>query len=155
MQLPRLQLVAIILVALCYGACSKAPPQTGKGFYLPPGNAERGKAAFVAMKCHECHTVPGVNLPERSTRPTRVVQLGGEVSRVRSYGDLVTSILYPSHAISDLISPEARAQLHGASPMPLHDTMTVGQLVDIVTFLQPQYKQVVPETYGYGYPMPP
>lgn len=155
MQSPRLPLFAIVLLGLCYGACSKAPPQTGKGFYLPTGNAERGKTAFVEMKCHECHTVAGTTLPARPTQPVRLVQLGGDVSRVRSYGDLVTSIIYPSHAISDLISPEARKQLQGTSPMPLHETMTVGQLVDVVTFLQPQYKQVVPETYGYGYPLPP
>lgn len=152
MQLP--QLCTIVFVGLCCAACSKGPAQTGKGFYLPAGSAQRGQVAFVEMKCHECHSIAGVDLPARTTRPLREVQLGGEVSRVRSYGDLVTSIIYPSHAVSDLLAPQDRRQLQ-QSPMPVHETMTVVQLVDIVTFLQPYYKQRVPETYGYGYPVAP
>jgi hypothetical protein len=152
MQLP--QLVAIALLGLLYGACSK-PPQTGKGFYLPPGDGERGKVAFVQLKCNECHTVAGTDLPAPATRAVRIVQLGGEVTRMRSYGDLVTSIIYPSHAISDLLTPDVRKK-PAAGPMPLpSDTMTVAQLVDVATFLQPHYKEIAPTTYGYGYPLPP
>ncbi len=149
----RLPLVIVLLGLLC-GACVKAPPQTGKGFYLPSGNAQNGQAAFVQLKCHTCHTVAGINLPTPENPATKIVPLGGEVTRVRSYGDLVTSIIYPSHSVSDLLTPAAREAL-GANMPEIANDITVRQLVDIVTFLQPHYKQVVPPSYTYGYPHVP
>jgi sulfur-oxidizing protein SoxX len=74
------------------------------------------------------------------------VKLGGETTRVRTYGELVTSIINPSHRIA----PAHRAT--GALPEDesvmsyayLNDVMTVQQLVDIVALLQPTYEVVQP-----------
>lgn len=149
MRLP----LAIVLLGLLCGGCEKLPPQTGKGFYLPPGNAQRGQATFVQMNCHNCHTVSGVALPTPANPGAKIVPLGGPVTRVRSYGDLVTSIIYPAHSVSDLLTPAARK---AGTPMPeIAADMTVTQLVDVVTFLAPRYEHVVPTTYGYGYPSMP
>ena len=148
------QLFAIALFGLFLGGCAK-PPQTGKGFYLPAGNASRGQVAFVHHNCTACHTVHDATLPLPTTTTSPIIQLGGDVTRVRSYGDLVTAIIYPSHTISDLVPPEKRSLLTVTPMAEMTDTMTVTELVDIVTFLQPRYKQVMRTTYGYGYPLPP
>lgn len=134
----------IALLGLLFGGCNR-PPQTGMGFYLPAGDAQRGKVAFVELKCNGCHTVSGVDLPAAASRRPTLVQLGGDVTRVRSYGDLVTSIIYPSRTVSDLIPLSERDRTH---TMPeVAGNMTVVQLVDVVTFLQPHYRRAVPNTY--------
>ena len=73
------------------------------------------------------------------------VMLGGEVLRVRTYGELVTSIIDPTHIVSErfkTIQPEQGA----LSPMPAYNkTMTVEQMVDIVSFLERQYELPSPQ----------
>lgn len=118
--------------------------KTGRGFALPPGDEARGKATFVQLKCNECHVVSEVTLPAPSKVPEMIVELGGEVSKLRSYGDLVTSIIHPSQRISDLM-PVPPAERPAESPMPnVNDTMTVSQLVDLTAFLHPRYKEIPP-----------
>jgi len=74
--------------------------------------------------------------------------LGGKVMKVRSYGELVTAIIHPKYEISDKL---AHASAYPESPMhQVNDTMTVTQLLDIVTFLQPRYQQLEPI---YEYPV--
>ena len=68
-------------------------PKSGKGFTLPEGNAERGKAVFIKLSCHECHTVSGVELPRIEDAAEKQVRIGGEVSRIQTYGELVTSLV--------------------------------------------------------------
>jgi mono/diheme cytochrome c family protein len=121
-------------------------------FRLPQGNADNGKAAFVALNCTTCHTVAGVDLPKPTVEPTAVVVLGGEVARLRTYGDLLTSIIHPTHSLSEKMNPMA-VTARGTSPMPVvNDRMTVTQMVDLVTFLQPRYRQLPPPVEWY-YPL--
>ena len=71
-----------------------------KGFVLPSGDNEKGKQAFIELKCHQCHTVAGELLPE-NVEPSMVkLHLGGEVYRVKTYGQLVTSVIHPNHNLS-------------------------------------------------------
>jgi L-cysteine S-thiosulfotransferase len=145
-----IRVCALMALGLLIGGCGRAP-QSGRGFYLPPGNAERGRVAFVDLKCNSCHAVAGVDLPKPTSTISPIVVLGGEVSRVRSYGDLVTSIIYPSHNLSDLLSPAARQRL-ATSPMPpLNVVMRVEQLVDVVAFLEPHYFLRQPSRYETAY----
>ncbi len=111
---------------------------------MPAGDAEKGKAAFVQLKCHHCHRVDGVELPAPSEKSEIMLTLGGDVNRRRTYGDLVTSIIHPTKAISDKL-PVRQIKSPEQSPMPkVNHEMTVAQLVDIVTFLEPTYRQLVP-----------
>jgi sulfur-oxidizing protein SoxX len=113
-------------------------------FRLPQGNAEKGKAAFIALNCIECHTVQGVALPSPAQKGKVMVALGGDVARLRTVGDLLTAIVHPNLAISDKVPREAGV-VAGKSPMPdVNDTMTVRQMIDLVTFLQPRYTQLPP-----------
>jgi hypothetical protein len=108
----------------------------GDGFTLPPGDAERGQEAFLAFRCYDCHHIPGVDLPPAEEPDQVIVRLGGEVDRPKSYADLVTGIINPSHRLATGYAASMVAD-DGESRMTVYnDVMTVRQLTDIVTFLQ-------------------
>lgn len=128
--------IAAVLFALI--GCDPSP-KSEKGFRLPDGDVEKGKEVFVAMKCHTCHKVEGVELPA-PTGDVGPVTLGGEVRRVKTYGELVTAIINPSHSLAEG-HPVEKVAKDGKSKMPIfNDTMTVTQLSNLVAFLQAQYK---------------
>lgn len=114
-------------------------PQSA-GFTLPEGDAERGKETFMDLGCTFCHTVDGVEgLRADMPEPARTIVLGGEKSRVYTYGELVTSIINPSHKISQ---PELGdvVDVGGTSQMVVYnDIMTVTEMTDLVTFLEANY----------------
>lgn len=130
-----------ILIAATTG-CRDATTNTR--FEMPEGDVQRGKAAFVSLECYTCHRVSGIDLPAPTVEAARVVILGGDVTRLRSYGDLITSIIHPTQGISDLMRmplPEGTTR----SPMTeFNQVMTVAQLIDLVTFLKPQYQRLEP-----------
>lgn len=140
-----LALVALGLLAGC-----DVGLKSGRGFVFPEGDAARGRKAFVELKCYACHRVDGVaGLPEPISAPEKVVVLGGEVLQLRTYGKLVTSVIHPSYELSEKFAGRANRKAND-SPMPnFNDTMTVGQLLDIVTFLQPQYRKLEPLYESY------
>ena len=131
-------LLAFMAMAILLTGCGG--PKSARGFRLPEGNAEKGKAAFVKLQCNSCHIVEGLPLPPPGSKSPITVVLGGEVLRVRTYGDLVTSLINPSHVISEKYKKELEGKL---SPMgDFSETMTVAQMIDLVAFLQPHYKQL-------------
>jgi len=137
----RLTPVLLALAAMLVMLTSCDPgPKSARGFRLPDGNAEKGKATFVKLQCNTCHVVEGVTLPPPVTKSPITVVLGGEVVRVRTYGELVTSIINPSHVISEKYKKELEGKL---SPMPeFNESMTVAQMIDLVTFLQPHFRKL-------------
>jgi mono/diheme cytochrome c family protein len=136
------------LLALALTVASVACFRTEKsasGFRLPDGDAERGKAAFLELKCNRCHQVAGANLPAPELVSMDVV-LGGEFPYARTDGELVTSIINPSYKLAPGV-PRTFSSMHGKSLMKEYgDTMTVRQLTDIVAFLHGYYKQVPPQS---------
>ena len=147
----------ILPIAICMGilaGCTPGP-ESESGFRLPDGDAEQGLQAFQDLRCYECHVVQGRELPFESTSDVSVT-LGGDVTRVKTYGELVTSIINPSHKLApgyrdDQVSIEGESLMTLAN---LNRTMTVQQLIDLVAFLQPTYKVRPPEhdPYRYMYP---
>ena len=88
-------LPSVVLIALVAGGCTP-DPHSGKGFTLPPGDAERGKQIFVELQCNACHTVKGVDdIQPLAETDHRMITLGGEKGYVVTYGELVTSIINP------------------------------------------------------------
>ena len=133
---------AIVVSAAVLQACAT---EWGRAIHLPQGDANRGREAFVDLRCHVCHEVDGFDPPTPIVAETRV-RLGGQSLRVRTYNDLVTSIANPSHRLARGYPPETVA-VEGVSLMSLiylNDVMTVQQLVDLVAFLQPRYEVVAP-----------
>ena len=144
-----------IIVAACavlLVACDQGP-NTGRGLRLPEGDISSGQQSFVALGCHHCHGITGVELPSSDPRErVLMIELGGEVIRVKTYGELVTSIVNPQHIIDQKYLNAWPAEGRGdvQSPMPSFNTgMTVEQLINIVTFLDSHYERVHPEYTGY------
>ena len=132
---------ASIFLLVTVSAGCIPPPKSGKGFTLPDGDVEAGKATFVQMQCNACHKVSGVDqVVSEGAEPEMKIALGGEVPRIKTYGELVTSIINPSHRLAVGYSREDVA-VDGASKMTnYNDVMTVTELSDLVAFLQSKYK---------------
>jgi hypothetical protein len=77
---------------------------------------------------------------------------------VKTYGDLVTSIVNPSHRLARGY-PREEVSTDGVSLMSwvfLNEVITVQQLIDIVAFLQDEYEFVPPPIRSSWdvYPLP-
>lgn len=132
-----LTMMAMALVGM--SGCEQGP-QSGKGFTLPEGDASRGQETFVELQCHACHTVAGVELPEIEADQDPRVHLGGEVARISTYGELVTSIINPSHKLARGYNPQDIAADGESRMANYNEVMTVQELIDLTTFLQSHYK---------------
>ena len=139
-------ITAVVLIAVVFLSGCDPKPQA---FALPPGDAEAGRATFVSIGCNYCHRIQGkVELAEGESEWTHT--LGGPVTKVKSYADLVTSIINPSHKLAPRYKAKATTD---KSPMPTYnDIMTVEELIDVVTFLEGTYSVVRPayQPYVYG-----
>ena len=130
----------LALVAALVSACAYTPIF---GFPAETGDVGAGRQAFTDHRCHQCHAVAGVRLPPLAGAPEPLLELGGETLYVKSYADLMTSIINPDHRISERYRDEARLRgvipVNSPMPSPNIDNMTVRQLIDIVTFLDSRY----------------
>jgi hypothetical protein len=143
-----LALVTLLALAACTGDAKPV-----KGFVLPQGDIAQGEQVFIDFNCHGCHAIPNMEFPETEFEPPFILEIGGEVYRVKNYGELLTAIVNPDH----IISMKYRAMLEQAdreaiiSPMPYYgEHMTVAELIDLVEFLHAQYTKLQPQYYrGY------
>jgi hypothetical protein len=129
--------IALLPCLAVLAACGR---ESSFGFRLPDGDAAAGRQAFVELRCNSCHEVSGV--PIEYLGGIARVPLGGKTTRVRTYGELVTSIINPSHKIAPPYR-DGGATAAGESLMSyayLNEVVTVQQLVDLVAFLQPTYQ---------------
>ncbi|MEM7281275.1 MAG: cytochrome C [Pseudomonadota bacterium] len=140
-------LISLALVSACdYGAKSSA------GFRLPDGDPKVGEAVFARLECTNCHTVKDSSF-DKSPEGEINVQLGGRVHRVQTYGDLVTSIINPSHRLAQKYPKNAVSEDGESLMRNYNSVMTIQELVDLVAFLQGTYKVVPPpgryQPYAY------
>ena len=150
-MLPKITTILLLAALTALTGC-EADRMSEKGFSLPEGNALSGKEAFVYMHCHECHTIAGEELPTLAMADPPYVALGGKVTRVKTYGELVTAIINPSHKLAQGYAAELVTN-DGESKMPLYNGyMTVQELIDIVAYLQPHYDVYVPQYEYRVYP---
>ena len=130
----KLTFVVFPLLLLAASGCT-ADPKSATGFSLPDGSSQKGQETFAQLQCNACHTVAGVEFAKLEGTSEAIVALGGETPRVRTYGDLVTSIINPSHRFARGYADED-VKANGDSKMRLYnDEMTVQQLIDLVAFL--------------------
>jgi L-cysteine S-thiosulfotransferase len=110
------------------------------GFSLPNGDEAMGKAAFVKYRCADCHTIVGMDDLRQGFEPLMTLPLGGRTEYVKTYEELVTSIINPSHVISPNFAGKD-VSVGGGSKMPNYNhAMSVNELIDLVTFLEGQYE---------------
>lgn len=133
----RFRSLCLLLPFLTTFGCAS---QSDRSFTLPPGDAARGQEAFLHFRCYDCHQIEGVEMPVSEESNQVIVELGGKVDRLRSYEELVTGIINPSHRLAQGYSKELVSH-DGKSRMTVYnDVMTVSQLADLATFLQGHYK---------------
>jgi sulfur-oxidizing protein SoxX len=143
-----LSIPTLLLVSLAaLGGCDQDRTMSERGFRLPEGNATAGREAFLYMHCNQCHTIKDEQLPTVAGFEP-FVELGGSLTRVKTYGELVTAIINPSHKLADGY-PEDLVSDNGKSKMYVYNGfMTVQELTDLVMFLQSHY-DVVPPQFQY------
>jgi L-cysteine S-thiosulfotransferase len=146
-----MKLISLLTCALLLAACG---PKSPLGFSLPDGSVDGGQQAFVDLRCNSCHDIEGSDIAYRDGLAH--VTLGGATTRIKTYGELVTSIVNPSHRIAPRY-PEDEVAVGGESLMSkayLNEVMTVQQLIDLVAFLQSTYELTPPPvpTYWRVYP---
>jgi sulfur-oxidizing protein SoxX len=148
MVMKTLRALSVLLtLGLAIAGCSPSP-KSAAGFRLPDGDAEAGLEAFLYMQCNQCHTIKGMELPAIPGADPPYVELGGNVTYVKTYGELVTSIINPSHRLAtgyaaDLVSVDGKSNMYD-----YNRHMTVQELIDLVAFLQSHY-DVVPPQFDY------
>ena len=133
----------LLIVAMSVTSGCGTRSNADKGFTLPEGNAEVGKANYVKLKCNACHWIDGIEQRAAGgADPEMSIALGGPVTRIKDYGDLVTSIINPSHRLAQGFPVDApgAVSVDGKSKMRnYNDVMTVTQLVDLVMFVESKY----------------
>lgn len=142
-----ISLVITTLVALC-ASCGRpsveSEEKSPRGFALPEGDAQRGREAFESLRCTACHEVEGLEneLPRPTATPETGVKLGGLAMRPPTDGELLTSIINPSHALYPAGEKERVTSDEGSRMANLNEAMTVQNLIDLVAFLHERYTTV-------------
>lgn len=144
-----LSILLASLVAL--SACDQEARMAQKGFRLPDGDPQAGREAFLYMQCHQCHTIEGMQLPVIPDKDPPYVELGGDVTRIKTYGELLTAIIYPSHKLASGYAAEVVSEDGESNMYVYNEHMTVQELIDIVMFLQPEYDVVMPPVSYRGH----
>jgi len=142
----KLGYLGLASVALLMQGCN---PES-RGFNLPKGDVEQGRATFVLMQCNDCHAVKGVPFNGDDSETAIRVNLGGKTTQIKTYGDLVTSIIHPSHKLSRRYNPETMTETGESTMRNYNDVMSVQELIDLVEFLQSKYEIWVPDYDTYG-----
>lgn len=125
-------------------------PNSGRGFSLPEGDVAKGRATFVELECNGCHTVGDIEHIAGHEGLDINVQLGGQVTSIKTYGDLMTSVINPSYKAGWRYTDRNTAAEDRVSMMVVdNETMTVRQLVDLVTYLESNYQYVPPRRGEY------
>src|SRR5690606_38527562 len=90
------QSILLFLLMLVFIACK---PES-RGFVLPEGDIATGKQLFVSLNCTDCHSIGVLARNPSASQDYPDVQLGGEVTALKTYGELVTSVINPTHKLS-------------------------------------------------------
>jgi len=139
-------------MALLVGCGDRA--EEVRGFVLPEGDIDAGKSSFADYGCLSCHVVADIDIEYLGEDVVPRIQLGGEVRKVKSYGDLLTSIVNPNHTLANqyLKSLPQEDRKKASSPMPdFNEQLTVADLIDMIEFLHSRYEETVPEYVGRRY----
>ena len=129
----------LLLVATVGLVACDSGPSGSLGFTLPDGNAEQGKANYIDFGCNSCHV--NKEVPQLDTQDAAAISvtIGGETTRIKTYGELVTSVINPSHRVARRKSGDMADDGGESKMVTFNDVMTVTELIDLVAFVQSQY----------------
>ena len=139
----------IVIATLLLFACDQGA-QSPRGFSLPEGNMEKGFLVFKKYQCQDCHRIAGEKESDNAQYlVAKPIPLGGSSGRIKTYAELVTSIINPSHKLTPR-QPASFTSEDGVSLMRVvNDELTVSELIDLVAYLQPKYKVTPYRTSDY------
>lgn len=138
-----------VFVLLSVGLLISSCNGQARGFALPEGDIEKGIQTYQRLSCTECHSISGIEWKGGSD--SLKIHLGGEVSTQPTYGELVASVVNPSHKIARRFKQKTATE-EGLSKMKnYNEVMTVQELIDLVAFLQSEYDVKAPPTVYYPY----
>ncbi|MEO1241035.1 MAG: c-type cytochrome [Pseudomonadota bacterium] len=132
--------VLSILALTCVNACDLSP-RSSYGFRLPDGDPEHGKQVFMEMQCASCHAVADDKSLREGVEPEMTVVIGGMATRVDTYGELVTSVINPSHRIARNYRSDEFSEDGDSKMRSYNDVLTVTEMIDLVAYLQGQYTE--------------
>ncbi len=139
-----MRFVIIVLILLGVTGCQPAA-DSPKGFSLPEGNASAGESVFIENGCLNCHIVDGLEANSSGTYALpQPIKLGGPDAGIRTYGQLVTSVINPSHKLAPRYPVSLVTDADGSKMPNINDSLTVTDLINLVAFLQSKYEV---ETY--------
>ena len=52
----RMAITLLLIATIVLGGCDREARMSQQGFRLPDGDPEAGRAAFLYMQCHQCHS---------------------------------------------------------------------------------------------------
>ncbi|MFQ3199153.1 MAG: sulfur-oxidizing protein SoxX [Paraglaciecola sp.] len=145
----KIMLVCLAAMVAAFSGCSFGP-DSPRGFSLPKGSEAMGEQVFIKYECQLCHQLNNYEGTDGVKVFDPPVKLGGRSARVKTYAELVTSIINPSHKLAPRAPYESDvSDLAGKSKMKVfNDVMTVTELINLVSFLQPKY-ELQPITYTH------
>lgn len=123
--------------------------ESARGFKLPRGDSESGRAVFVQMDCQNCHSIRGE--PESMQAGVATLKLGGSTIDPPTDGYLVSAIIHPSHVIKRQAGVESTLPSGASRMVDCNETLTVQELIDLVAYLQSIY-QLDTSYEGHGMP---
>ena len=132
----RSLIVVVLLLMPLLGACGSVPGPDEIVMVLPVGDPERGRQAFAGLRCGSCHEVQG----EPDLTEAHLIGRAPELIRGQSgwsAGDWASAIVAPGHETSwDVDAAGGETDLPEVEMPPLWDRMSVGDLMDLVAFLE-------------------
>ena len=142
-------LFVTILVATLSG-CGDSGAESTRGFSLPQGDIAKGEKVLLKHQCLACHSVDGLKDDNSKRELQQPIKLGGDSYKVTTYAELVTSIINPSHKISQSHLQNVQDNDGKSKMRNYNDIMTVTELVNLVAYLQPKFKVKAPTYTPYG-----
>jgi sulfur-oxidizing protein SoxX len=104
------------------------------------GDLARGQQVFVKHDCIQCHLVLGeTDIAVTREREPPII-LGADSAMVKTYAQLVTSIINPSHRVPYSRNWQTSDKDGNSIMRNYNDVMTVSELIDVVAYLQTHYK---------------
>ena len=137
----------VLLPLICTMGC-EIGPESGAGLRLPNGDVVAGEQAFQDLGCDECHVIGGESEGKAAQGDRVMVRLGGRVPHIETHGELITSIVNPSHGFPRRYPREQVTEGDQSRMKNFNATMTVEQLIDLTAYLQSKYKLELNEIYG-------
>ncbi len=92
-------LLVSALLAIGLFACDSGP-NSPRGFCLPKGDAVNGEKVFMSYQCLACHNFERFDYESVNKEMESPILLGGSTTSVKTYADLVTSVINPSHKLA-------------------------------------------------------